>query len=185
MLFPTSESYPKSRGARYEFRFGSRFAHNASASSNRGDNAIVNGDLYITARNSREHLPPLIRILYIATVISREVKLYCPQCGKEYSQRANFCCDCGGRLSAPNTPHATKLTRSRTDKKIAGVCGGFASYFNLDATLIRIVWLMMLIFAGCGGIAYLIAWIVMPEEPQPSAISVASTPVVSTPIASH
>ena len=111
--------------------------------------------------------------------------MFCPQCGKEYSQPSKFCRDCGGGLSAPETPHAAKLMRSRTDEKIAGVCGGFASYFNLDVTLIRIVWLMMLIFAGCGGLAYLIAWIVMPEEPQPSAISVASNPMVSRPIESR
>lgn len=111
--------------------------------------------------------------------------MYCPQCGKEYSQPVNFCCNCGTSFSAPAAHHALKLTRSRTDKKIAGVCGGFANYFNIDATLIRIVWLMMLIFAGCGGLAYLIAWIVMPEAPQRSATSVASSPVVSQPIESH
>jgi phage shock protein C len=58
-----------------------------------------------------------------------------------------------------------KLTRSRTDKKIAGVCGGFADYFDLDVTLVRILWLMLAVFGGWGILGYFIAWIVMPQEP--------------------
>jgi phage shock protein C len=109
--------------------------------------------------------------------------MYCPQCGKEYSQRVNFCCNCGTSFSAPAVQHVNKLTRSRTDKKIAGVCGGFASYFNMDSTLIRIIWLMMVIFVGCGVLAYLIAWMVMPQEQ--SVVSATSSPIVTQPMESH
>jgi phage shock protein C len=59
-----------------------------------------------------------------------------------------------------------KLVRSRTDKKIAGVCGGFADYLDIDATLVRLIWLMLAFFGGWGLIGYLIAWIIMPEAPQ-------------------
>jgi phage shock protein C len=69
---------------------------------------------------------------------------------------------------------AKKLTRSRTDKKIAGVCGGFANYFELDVTLVRIIWLMLAVFGGWGILGYLIAWIVMPEEPLPQAAAATS-----------
>jgi phage shock protein C len=62
-----------------------------------------------------------------------------------------------------------KLTRSRTDSKIAGVCGGLANYLELDVTLVRILWLMLAFFGGWGIIGYFIAWIVMPEEPLPQA----------------
>jgi phage shock protein C len=65
--------------------------------------------------------------------------------------------------------------RSRTDKKIAGVCGGFANYFDLDVTLVRLIWVMLAFFCGWGIIGYFIAWIVMPEEPLPQA-SAATTP---------
>jgi len=58
-----------------------------------------------------------------------------------------------------------KLTRSRTDKKIAGVCGGFANYFDVDVTLLRILWLMLVCIGGWGIIGYFIAWIAMPQEP--------------------
>jgi len=60
-----------------------------------------------------------------------------------------------------------KLGRSRTDRKIAGVCGGFADYLDVDVTLVRILWLMLVFFGGWGIFGYIIAWIVMPDEPLP------------------
>ena len=56
-----------------------------------------------------------------------------------------------------------KLVRS-ANKKIAGVCGGLADYFGLDASIIRIVWLLCLLLGGFGFLAYLIMWIVMPTQ---------------------
>ena len=100
--------------------------------------------------------------------------MFCPQCGREYTERVNFCCQCGTVLSAPIPAPAKKLTRSRTNYKIAGVCGGFADYLDLDVTLVRILWLMLAFFGGWGIIGYIIAWIVMPEEPllRPAAVTV-------------
>lgn len=57
--------------------------------------------------------------------------------------------------------------RSRTDEKIAGVCGGFAEYLEIDVTLVRLIWLAALFLGGWGLIAYIVAWIVMPLEPLP------------------
>jgi len=59
-----------------------------------------------------------------------------------------------------------KLALSRHDKKIAGVCGGFAEYLELDPTLVRLLWLMMALVVGWGVVAYLVAWIVMPLEAE-------------------
>lgn len=56
-----------------------------------------------------------------------------------------------------------KLTRSR-DKKIAGVCGGLADYLGLDPSVVRIVWLLCVLLGGTGLLAYLVMWIVMPED---------------------
>jgi phage shock protein C len=50
-------------------------------------------------------------------------------------------------------------------RKIAGVCQGFAEYFDIDVTLVRVVWLITAFMTGFGFLAYVIAWIVMPEEP--------------------
>lgn len=58
-----------------------------------------------------------------------------------------------------------RLYRSRTDRKIGGVCGGIAQYFNIDPTFIRIVWVVLILGAGVGLLAYLICWIVIPLEP--------------------
>jgi len=58
-----------------------------------------------------------------------------------------------------------KLYRSRDDRMIAGVCGGLADYFNVDSSLIRLGVLFIFLFQGIGLIAYIIAWLVMSEEP--------------------
>ena len=59
-----------------------------------------------------------------------------------------------------------KLYRSSTNKKIAGVCGGLAEYFNVDATIIRVIFILLLLPGGFPGlIPYLILWLVMPLKP--------------------
>ena len=57
-----------------------------------------------------------------------------------------------------------KLHKSQTDKKICGVCGGFAEYFNIDPTLVRLLWVIITLAGGAGLLAYIIAAIVMPEN---------------------
>ena len=111
--------------------------------------------------------------------------MFCPQCGKESSQRVNFCCNCGAPFSVPVAARSGKLARSRGDKKIAGVCGGFAKYFDLDSTLIRFIWLMLVVFGGCGVLAYLIAWIVMPDEPIRVAAPTANGSAIGGAVESH
>jgi phage shock protein PspC (stress-responsive transcriptional regulator) len=60
-----------------------------------------------------------------------------------------------------------KLYRSRTDKKIAGVCAGIAKYFDIDPTVVRIIFVILLLPGGFPGlIPYLILWAVVPEEPS-------------------
>ena len=59
-----------------------------------------------------------------------------------------------------------KLYRSKTDKKICGVCGGLAEYLNMDATVIRLLWVLATLFVGCGLLVYIVAALVIPENPQ-------------------
>ncbi len=59
-----------------------------------------------------------------------------------------------------------KLYKSRTDKKIDGVCGGIAEYFNVDSTLIRLAWILFIALGGSGILAYIIAALVMPVKPE-------------------
>ena len=56
-----------------------------------------------------------------------------------------------------------KLCKSSTDRKVAGVCGGLAEYFGVDSTLVRIIVTMLVLCAGSGLLAYIIAAVVMPE----------------------
>ena len=57
-----------------------------------------------------------------------------------------------------------KLYRSSTNKKLFGVCGGLAEYFDMDATVIRVIYLLLLLGAGVGLLAYLVCALVMPEK---------------------
>jgi phage shock protein C len=58
-----------------------------------------------------------------------------------------------------------KLYRSRTDRMIAGVCGGLAEYFGIDAVIVRLLALVLL-FTGPGLFVYLIMWVITPQSPQ-------------------
>jgi phage shock protein C len=59
------------------------------------------------------------------------------------------------------------------------VCAGFAEYFDLDVTLVRLLWLFVAIMTGVGFLAYPIAWIVMPEEPLRLAAPAADPQVIN------
>jgi phage shock protein PspC (stress-responsive transcriptional regulator) len=58
-----------------------------------------------------------------------------------------------------------KLYRSRTNRKLAGVCGGLADYFNVDATLIRVLFVVLTLLGGAGPLLYLAMWIIVPDQP--------------------
>ena len=57
-----------------------------------------------------------------------------------------------------------RLTKSATDKKIAGVCGGIAEYANIDPTIVRLLWVLFGLFAGSGVLAYIVAAIIIPDK---------------------
>ncbi|MDX2137872.1 MAG: PspC domain-containing protein [Chloroflexota bacterium] len=57
-----------------------------------------------------------------------------------------------------------RLMRSRTDKQVAGVAAGLASYFNIDPTLVRLIFVVATIMGGPGLLVYIVLWVVMPEE---------------------
>jgi phage shock protein PspC (stress-responsive transcriptional regulator) len=59
-----------------------------------------------------------------------------------------------------------KLYRSGKEKMLGGVCGGIAEYFNVDPTLIRLLWVFFILAFGTGILAYIIAWIIIPRNPN-------------------
>lgn len=69
-------------------------------------------------------------------------------------------------LSGEPTTGMKRLYRSRRERMIAGVCGGIGEYFNVDPTLIRLGWVILLVMSGGLGLfGYLVAWVIIPERP--------------------
>ena len=105
----------------------------------------------------------------------------CTKCGNSMNDEARFCSSCGTPVGAPqaqNTQNygqnygghygATRLIRPRAERMIAGVCQGLANSYAWDVTWVRVIAVLLAIFGGgIGLIAYIVFWIVMPEEPLP------------------
>ena len=95
--------------------------------------------------------------------------MYCTRCGIQIDDKVRYCPDCGAAThnAAPRQGSSpARLTRSRDDAKIAGVCAGVARYLGIDVTLVRILWVLLAIWPpAIGLIAYIVCWIVMPKEP--------------------
>ena len=59
-----------------------------------------------------------------------------------------------------------RLYNSNNEKVLVGVCGGIADYFDIDPTLVRLLWVILLMMGGSGILAYIIAAIIIPNEPE-------------------
>ncbi len=101
--------------------------------------------------------------------------MFCTRCGAKLDEAARFCSACGKPQGVAESWHPAfaaneanpprKLRRIRSQKKIAGVCAGFAEYFDMDITWMRIIWVALLILPpSIGGIGYLVGWLAMPKE---------------------
>jgi phage shock protein C len=108
--------------------------------------------------------------------------MFCTQCGTHLSDDARFCVACGRQTFVETfsaTPFSSppaaqmyvveaptrRLFRIRSRRKLAGVCAGFADYFGLDVTLVRLIWVALSIMPpAIGIISYVIAWIILPVD---------------------
>jgi phage shock protein C len=93
--------------------------------------------------------------------------MYCTQCGANLADSARFCTACGKPIGQdPGVAAAPRrLRRIIAQKKIAGVCAGFAEYFDTDLTLMRVIWVALLLLPpNLGLIAYIVSWVVMPKS---------------------
>jgi phage shock protein PspC (stress-responsive transcriptional regulator) len=111
--------------------------------------------------------------------------MLCPNCQKEIVDGSKFCYNCGAQLAsgaatpaAVVAPPAKRLVRSSTDKKIGGVCAGLADYFDLDPTIVRVVWLLAIFLGGTGFLLYIVLWIVLPLAPTGTPVVVVPTTTV-------
>src|SRR5438105_13707998 len=100
--------------------------------------------------------------------------MICPNCQKDIAIGSKFCYNCGAKQPetpppglSPATGGTKRLMRSRTDKKIAGVCAGLADYFDMDPTIIRVLWLIAVLCfrseerrvgKGCRSVCWLSRW---------------------------
>ncbi len=101
--------------------------------------------------------------------------MICSRCDREISDASSFCNFCGSRQRSSSV--RKRLSRSTRDSKIAGVCGGIAEYFDIDPTLVRVIWVALSVVPGGiigGGLAYLLAWLIIPKSVE--------TPVAAAPI---
>ncbi len=106
--------------------------------------------------------------------------MYCTQCGTQVDATARYCSQCGHATplaSRPADMQVKRLTRWMEDRMLAGVCAGFARYFGVDVVLVRLLWLVSVIFFGTGVLLYVIAWIVMPKEYPPVVTGASSAQV--------
>ena len=94
--------------------------------------------------------------------------MFCTKCGTELKGQDKFCSECGAATQRnARRAEPPKLSRPVYDKKVAGVCAGFARHLDADVTLVRIIWLVLCVWPVplFGVIAYIVAWIVMPKDP--------------------
>ena len=101
--------------------------------------------------------------------------MICTNCQHELPESSNFCNCCGARQVVARRAYK-RLRRSSVDHKIAGVCGGIAEYLEIDSTIVRLAWLVLLFVPvplAPAVIAYFVAWLVMPQAPPPLPVSAA------------
>jgi phage shock protein C len=94
--------------------------------------------------------------------------MFCTKCGTKLEDSARFCTSCGRPATVePVVSHAApkKLRRILAGKKMAGVCNGFADYFDMDVTLMRLIWVgVTIVPPHIGLFAYIVSWFVLPKD---------------------
>jgi len=101
----------------------------------------------------------------------------CKNCGNSMNDDARFCSVCGTPVNPPQAAQAyaqypgvgytaSRLIRPRVGRMVAGVCQGLANSYGWDVTWVRVITVLLSIFGGgLGIVAYIVFWVVMPEEP--------------------
>jgi phage shock protein C len=104
--------------------------------------------------------------------------MYCNQCGNVLEEHFRYCSKCGRATDTASRTRGWRenLTRPREGIKIAGVCAGVARYLDLDVTLVRLIWVLLVVFPPVPGLLlYIVLWIIMEKDPLP--VPQESTPV--------
>ncbi len=129
------------------------------------DDAETMGD--IEARIAEifcEKVPTPMRVVTIGVVRSAMTQMGSPS---DFGTQERPACETDDDKGVQ--PAIRHLYRSRTNRSIAGICGGLAEYFDADPTLIRLMTLLLILLGGLSIWAYVILWIIIPEEPAAAA----------------
>jgi len=110
--------------------------------------------------------------------------MICNSCQRNIAEGSRFCYNCGARqvmTGAPDVAAVTggpkRLMRSSTDKKLGGVCAGLAEYFDMDPTLVRVLWVIVAFCSGgVGVLMYFVLWLVVPLAPVHPAVQAQTQP---------
>lgn len=104
----------------------------------------------------REELPSAMMVVTLAMVERAIARIGAPE---DFETENNQ-----GTTNNRSNMNSNVLRRSRTDRSIAGVCGGLAKHFGIDSTILRIVMLCLILFGGMSLWVYIIMWLLIPEE---------------------
>lgn len=112
----------------------------------------------------RERVSSPMRVITLDEVRAAMTQMGAPA---DFGERRN-----GGPAAESAAPRSDirRLYRSRTDRSIAGICGGVAEYFGSDSTLIRLLTLLLILFGGLSIWLYILLWIIIPDEPREYAL---------------
>lgn len=112
----------------------------------------------------REKVASPMYVVSLDTVRAAIARLGTPDCfGARHDDPRN-------EAGSSTNRRLDKLRRSRTDRSIAGVCGGLAEHFGIDSSLLRLITLLLILFGGLSIWIYVILWIAIPEAPSQSAL---------------
>ena len=104
----------------------------------------------------REELPSAMMVVTLAMVERAIARIGAPE---DFETESNQ-----GTTNNRSNMNSNVLRRSRTDRSIAGVCGGLAKHFGIDSTILRIVMLCLILFGGMSLWVYIVMWLLIPEE---------------------
>ena len=94
--------------------------------------------------------------------------MFCARCGSSLGYEARFCSVCGAPAAGGGVMSRTfrHLERPRGRRLVAGVCAGIADHYRLELPWVRVAAVLLALFSsGAGVVAYVVFWIVMPEQP--------------------